>query len=82
MKVGKRKETSAYITVYFALTLGMIIVLTVTVIEGARKQTIRFETECVTDAALNSIFAEYSRAMLDRYGLLFIDDSYGVVWYS
>lgn len=77
MKVGKRKETSAYITVYFALILGMIIVLTVTVIEGARKQTIRFETECVTDAALNSIFAEYSRAMLDRYGLLFIDDSYG-----
>lgn len=78
MRVGKgKKGTDGYITVYFALILGLIIVLTVTVIEGARRQTIRFETECVMDAALNSIFAEYSRAMLDRYGLLFIDDSYG-----
>ena len=78
MRVGKEKyRTDGYITVYFALILGLIIVLTVTVIEGARRQTIRFETECVMDAALNSIFAEYSRAMLDRYGLLFIDDSYG-----
>lgn len=78
MRVSKRiNGTEGYITVYFALILGLIIVLTVTVIEGARRQTIRFETECVMDAAINSVFAEYSRAMLDRYGLLFIDDSYG-----
>lgn len=78
MRVGKDTgKIEGYITVYFALVLGMIIVLTVTVIEGARRQTIRFETECAMDAALNSIFAEYNRAMLNRYGLLFIDDSYG-----
>lgn len=40
-------------------------------------QTTRFQTECVMDIGLNSIFAEYHREMLDQYGLLFIDSSYG-----
>ena len=35
------------------------------------------ETECVMDAGLNSIFAEYHRELVKQYGLLFIDDSYG-----
>lgn len=73
----KEKAVGGYVTVYLSLILGLIIILVVTVIEGARKQTIRFETECVMDAALNSIFAEYHRELRNRYGMLFIDDSYG-----
>lgn len=71
------KRVSGYITVYLSLVLGIIISLIVTMIEGVRIQTCRFETECVMDAGLNSIFAEYHREMLNKYGLLFIDNSYG-----
>ena len=72
-----RKRLKGYVTVYISMILGVMIILVVTVIEGVRRQTVRFETECVMDAAINSIFAEYHREMINRYGLLFIDDSYG-----
>lgn len=72
-----KKKIKGYVTVYISMILGVMIMLVVTVIEGARRQTVRFETECVMDAAINSIFAEYHREMVNRYGLLFIDDSYG-----
>ena len=72
-----RKEYDGYITVYLALTLGIMISLITTMLAGARMRTVRFQTECVTDIGLESIFAEYHREMLNRYGLLFIDSSYG-----
>lgn len=72
-----KRKLSGYVTVYISMILGVLIILIVTVIEGTRRQTIRFDTECTTDAALTSIFAEYHREMVNRYGLLFIDDSYG-----
>lgn len=72
-----KRKINGYITVYLALILGSMIMLITTIIEGARRQTVRFETECVMDAALTSVFAEYHREMLNRYGLLYIDDSYG-----
>lgn len=40
-------------------------------------QTIRFQTECVMDMGLNSIFAEYNRELLEQYGLFGIDMTYG-----
>ena len=40
-------------------------------------QTIKFQTECVMDIGLSSIFAEYNRELLNRYGLFAIDASYG-----
>lgn len=72
-----KRKCNGYITVYLSLMLGMLLILVMTVIEGMRRQTVRFETECVMDAALTSIFAEYHKEMVNRYGLLFIDDSYG-----
>ncbi len=71
------KKLKGYITVYLSMILGLLITLTLTVIEGVRRQTARMETECVMDAGLSSIFAEYHREMVKQYGLLFIDDSYG-----
>lgn len=72
-----KKNSAGYITVYLALTLGIIVSFMTTMIVGARMHTIRFETECVMDMGLNSIFAEYHREMLKQYGLLYIDSSYG-----
>ncbi len=71
------RKVKAYVTVYLALITGIVIVLIFTVIRMVRQQTIRMETECVMDAGLSSIFAEYHREMLKQYGLLFIDCSYG-----
>ena len=68
---------NGYITVYLSLTIGILLSFIVTIIEGVRIQTIRFQTECVTDIALNSIFAEYNRQVLEQYDLFLIDTSYG-----
>lgn len=75
--MNKQNEYEGYITVYLSLTLAIMLSLVLTLIEGIRYQTIRFQTECVMDIGLNSIFAEYNREVLNQYGLLFIDTSYG-----
>lgn len=79
----RRGETKArtalpgYLTVYAALTLTVMISLCLTLIEGVRRSTIAFETECVMDIGMDSVLAEYHRELLRRYGLLMIDTSYG-----
>ncbi len=77
MMKKRYKDQKGYITVYLSLMSGIIISLVTTVLYGARLQTIRFKTECVMNIGLESIFAEYHRQLLDQYGLLFIDSSYG-----
>ncbi len=66
-----------YMTVYLALTFGVMISLFLAVIEGARRSTIRMHIECCADMALDSALAQYHREMLEQYDLFFIDTSYG-----
>lgn len=66
-----------YMTVYLALIMGIMLSLILTVIEGARRSTIRMHVECCADMALDSALAEYHREMLEQYDLFFIDTSYG-----
>ena len=70
-------KKEGYITVYLSLTVAVMLSFIVTLIEGIRVQTIRFQTECVMDMGITSIFAEYNRELLKQYGLLAIDTSYG-----
>lgn len=65
------------ITVYLALTLSVILSLFLTLIEGARTNGIRMQTECAMDLSLYSVFGEYNRELLEQYDLFFIDTSYG-----
>lgn len=69
--------TPGYLTVYAALTLTVMIFLCLVLIEGIRRHTIAFETECVMDIGMDSVLAEYHRMLLERYGLLMVDTSYG-----
>lgn len=69
--------TPGYLTVYAALTLTVMISLCLVLIEGIRRHTIAFETECVMDIGMDSVLAEYHRMLLERYGLLMVDTSYG-----
>lgn len=82
MRMRKEKgETgttpAGYLTVYAALSLTVIISLCLVLIEGVRRNTIAFETECVMDIGMDSVLAEYHRELLKRYGLLMVDSSYG-----
>lgn len=75
MKKNRKKE--GYVTVYLSFSLLIMLSLIFTLIEGIRIQTIRFQTECVMDIGLSSIFAEYHRQLLDQYDLFAIDTAYG-----
>ncbi len=65
------------ITVYLSLVTGVLLSLFLTVISGVRMHTIRAQTECVMDMAMDSALAEYHRELLEQYDLFFIDTSYG-----
>ena len=73
----RENKKPGYITVYLSLSLLIMLSFIFTLIEGIRMQTIRFQTECVMDMGLNSIFAEYHRELYEQYGLFGIDTSYG-----
>lgn len=75
MEENKKKD--GYVTVYLSLSLLVMLSLIFTLIEGIRMQTIRFQTECVMDMGLSSIFAEYHRELLEQYDLFAIDTTYG-----
>ena len=59
-------KKEGYITVYLSLTVAVMLSFIVTLIEGIRVQTIRFQTECVMDMGITSIFAEYNRELLKQ----------------
>lgn len=73
----KRNDHCGYLTVYVALTLTVMLSLCLTLIEGTRRHTVAFETQCMMDIGMDSVLAEYHRVMLQRYGLFLIDTSYG-----
>ena len=72
-----KHRDGGYITLYVALSLGIIISLITTMLIAARNRTIRFQTECVADLGTNSLLAEYNRELLKQYKLFFIDSAYG-----
>ena len=70
-------KKDGYITVYLSLMIVLMLSFIIALTEGIRVQTIRFQTECVMDIGITSIFAEYHRELLEQYGLFAIDMSYG-----
>lgn len=68
---------NGYITVYLSLVTGVLLSLILTMVEGVRLHTMRAQTECVMDMAMDSALAEYHRELLEQYDLFFIDMSYG-----
>ncbi len=70
-------KIQGYLTVYLSIVLAIILSLFLTLFEGARRNTIRTETEVVMDISMNSIMAEYHRELFHQYNLLAIDSSYG-----
>lgn len=71
------RSLGGYLTIYASLSLTIVLSLCLTLIEGVRRSSVRLETECFMDVAMNSVLAEYHRELLERYNLFYIDSSYG-----
>lgn len=76
--INKRRVfNDAYLTVYLALTMTVMLSLCFALIEGVRSNAIRLEAECVTYIGLDSVLAEYHQELFRQYNLFAIDGSYG-----
>lgn len=74
---NKTRNENAYLTVWLALCLMLVLSLFLVLIDGARRNGGRLEVECVTDIGLQSILAEYHRELVKQYNIFAIDASYG-----
>jgi hypothetical protein len=74
-----QSNKGAYLSIYLALIFGIVLSLLLALIEGAALGAAKLQAEIVADLGLDSVFAEYNRELLDRYGVFFIDTSYGTV---
>ena len=73
----KKAVREGSMTVYAALTLLLLVSLFLSLLTGIRRNTVRLETELITDISLDCILAEYHREMFRQYNLFFVDTSYG-----
>lgn len=76
MKCSRSREEGGYLTVFLSLTLVLVISLVTALLQGARKDLIREQALLVTDTAADSVLAQYSRELFERYDLFFVDCSY------
>lgn len=65
------------ITVFFALVLSIIIVLICASIESVKMMCARTQIANSADVGMYSLFAQYDSYLLERYGLFYVDASYG-----
>lgn len=72
-----KEKIRGYLTVYLAMSLGVLVTLSMVLIEGVRSSTLELEALCASSVAADSIMAEYHRVLLERFGILALDSSYG-----
>ncbi|MCM1192981.1 MAG: DUF5702 domain-containing protein [Butyrivibrio sp.] len=71
------RRGNAYLTVYLALCLTLILSLYLALIDGARRGGSAMESACAAEMGMQNIMAEYHRELLNRFNLFAIDSSYG-----
>ncbi len=71
------KKVRGEMTVFLSLTLMLVAALLFTLVEGARYRCLASYARMDSVMEANSSFAEFDRALLEDYGLLYLDDSYG-----
>ena len=71
------KKVKGEMTVFLSLTLMLVASLLFTLAEGARYRCLASFARMDRVLQANSSFAEYDRALMEEYGLLYLDDSYG-----
>ena len=76
-KIHISSQVKGYSTVFLSLSITIILSLILALYQGARIGAVKMKTECVADISMNSILAEYNRALYEQYGLLMVDTAYG-----
>ncbi len=71
------RRENAYLTVYLALCLTLVLSLYLALIDGARRGGAALESACAAEMGMQNIMAEYHRELLNRFNLFAIDSSYG-----
>ncbi len=72
-----RSEVSGAISLYLCLLFGVLVSLILVMYEAANYSAMKLHVECAADSAMDSCLAEYNADLLSKYGLLFVDSSYG-----
>jgi len=70
-------KAKAYLTIYLALSLTVLLSIVMALITGIKKNTARMEEELALNTAGWSALAEYHQELLRQYDMFFIDTSYG-----
>ena len=65
------------LTVFFAMVFILIVALLSSLVEVSRRQGVRMQVVTATDAACESVFAEYDTKMLEKFKVFFYDGAYG-----
>ena len=73
----KRYNKKASITVFLTLLLLLSASFFFALLETARIRGLGTKADIVSDAALESVFAEYQKEIYENYGLLMLDCAYG-----
>ncbi len=72
----RTRFNEGYVTVFFTISIAIIMSLFIGMFYSARENAIRMRTVTVADTAMTSIFAEYNKQLWEQYGLVFVDSSY------
>lgn len=70
------------ITIYLSLILPVMLALVFTLLESARVRGLQVDADRMTQAAAESVFAEYNRPLLEEYDLFLLDAGYGTGSFS
>ena len=65
-----------YLTVFLSLSLSALIGFVLFLTGNAIRNGGKVRLECATDIGMNSVLAEFSTALQERYDLFYIDASY------
>ena len=70
------KKAKGEITVFLTLLFSILSAFILVIVESARNQAIRVQTERVMQTSIHSVFGEYNQDLLSYYRIFAIDPSY------
>lgn len=76
-KMQKQYSKKASITVFLTMLILLSASFFFALLETARIRGLGTKADIVSDAALESVFAEYQKEVYENYGLLMLDCAYG-----
>lgn len=65
-----------YLTVFLSLSLSVLIGFVLLLTGNSIRNAAKIRLECISDIGMNSVLAEFSIALHERYDLLYVDASY------